>query len=147
MSNRFAVYESEVVAVTFGGLLLGDGRSDPFFVIEQDGDAYVVEGPGADGLVTRCGTNNNVYTITLTFKGSSSENAKLSALHNLDRQNFNGAGVASLLCKDSNGSTLIQTDTAWIKKSAGKSLGITPGDVSWEITAIIQPGGFIAGGN
>lgn len=145
--SRFTNYESEVVSVIFGNLILGDSRADPFFVIEEDNDAYTVEGPGADGNVCRCGTRNTLYTVSLTFKGFSSEHAKLSALHNVDRQAFNGAGVAPLLCKDANGSTLIQTDVAWITKMATKTLGISPGDVTWELKAVIDPGGFIAGGN
>ena len=91
--SRLAIYESKVVSVVLGVLELGDGRSDPFFKIAPTGDAYVVEGPGADGQVTMCGTNNDVYEITLSFKGASSENGVLSAIHIADRKASNGAGV------------------------------------------------------
>ena len=57
--SRLAIYESKVVSVVLGVLELGDGRSDPFFKIAPTGDAYVVEGPGADGQVTMCGTVRN----------------------------------------------------------------------------------------
>ena len=145
--SRLAIYESKAVSSIFAGLSFKDGRSDPFFKITPNGPAYKIEGPGADGQTTRCGTNDNGYKIQLTFKGASAENAKMSALHIADRQATNGAGVAPLLIKDANGSTLIATDRAWITGMAEKTLGISPGDVTWELEAVIEPGGFIAGGN
>ncbi len=144
---RLAIYESAVVQVIFAGLSFKDGRADPFFKIVAHGPAYTVEGPGADGLITRNGTNDNLYTITLSFKGSSQEHAKLSAIHIADRQATNGAGVAPLLCKDGNGSTLITTDRAWIVGFPEEGFGVTKPDVSWELMAVIPPGGLILGGN
>jgi hypothetical protein len=145
--SRLAIYESRAVDVIFGGIPLADGRADPFFSIAPQGPAYVVEGPGADGMITRCGTNNNLYTVTITLKGSSEEHAKLSALHIADRIATNGAGVAPLLVKDSNGSTLIATDRCWIATFNELAFGVTRPDVAWELHAIIEPAGFILGGN
>jgi hypothetical protein len=145
--SRLAVYESKVVSVVFAGISLGDGRADPFFKIAPNGPAYVIEGPGADGHVAFCGTNNDVYTITLSFKGTSAELAKLSAIHIADRQATNGAGIAPLLCKDANGSTLIMTDRCRIMGMPEQAKGITKPDVSWELVAVIEPGQFILGGN
>lgn len=147
MSSRLAVYESQVFSMVFAGLSFEDGRADPFCTITANGPAYVVEGPGADGHVARCGTNNNLYTIKFIFKGTSDAHAKLSAIHNADRIANNGAGVAPLLLKDASGSTLIQTDRAWITGMPEQSHGITKPDVTWELMAVIEPGGFIAGGN
>ncbi|MES2384529.1 MAG: hypothetical protein V4593_08265 [Pseudomonadota bacterium] len=107
----------------------------------------MVEGPGADGHVAFCGTNDDLYEITLTFKGTSSELARLSAIHIADRKVFNGGGVAPLLAQDESGSTLIQTSQARIMGMPEQSHGITKPDVSFKIMALIQPGGFIAGGN
>ena len=145
--SRLAIYESKVFRVIFAGLSLGDGRADPFFKITANGPAYVIEGPGADGQMTRCGTNNNGYVITLGFKGTSSEHAKLSAIHIADRLASNGAGVAPLMCQDDNGSTLITTDRAWLTGMPEQAHGITKNDVEWELHAVIEPGGFILGGN
>jgi len=145
--SRLAVYESKVVRVIFGTLLLEDGRSDPFFKIAPTGDAYVIEGPGADGHVAMCGTNNDVYEVTLSFKGTSSVNQALSAIHIADRQAFNGAGIAPLVCQDESGATLIQTDRCRIMGMAEQSFGITKPDVNWKLIAVIEPGGFVLGGN
>lgn len=147
MANRLAVYESKVVSTVFGGLPLGDGRSEKFFKITSHGPAYIIEGPGADGHVARCGTNDNVYKIEMTFKGTSNEHQKLSAIHIADRTASNGAGVAPLLCKDANGATLIATDRCWITKFPDASFGVTRDDVTWEFDAIIEPGALLLGGN
>lgn len=144
---RLAVYESKIVRVIFGGLSLDDGRSDPFFTIVANGDAYVVEGPGADGHVAFCGTNNDLYEITLSFKGTSSVHAALSAIHIADRKAFNGAGIAPLICQDESGSTLIQTDRCRIMALPEQTFGVTKGDVNWKLMAVIEAGGFLLGGN
>jgi hypothetical protein len=145
--SRLAIYESKVVEVVFAGISIADGRADPFFSIAPQGPAYVVEGPGADGHVTRCGTNNNLYTITLTLKGTSSEHAKLQAVHIADRIASNGSGVAPILCKDGNGSTLVSTDRCWIATFNELAFGITRPDVAWELHAVIEPGNFQLGGS
>lgn len=125
-----------------------DGRAEKFCKIESNGPAYTTEGPGADGQITRCSTNNTLKKITLTFKGSSSENARLAAIHQADRLASNGAGVAPLMIKDGNGSTLISTDRAWIEADAEKEFGVSPSDVSWTIMAVVEPGPLnITGGN
>ena len=145
--SRLAIYESKVVSGVLGVLELGDGRSDPFFKIAPTGDAYVVEGPGADGQVTMCGTNNDVYEITLSFKGASSENGVLSAIHIADRKASNGAGVMPLVAKDGSGSTLIQTSQCRIVTMPEASFGVTRPDTNWKLIAVIPPGGFLLGGN
>lgn len=145
--SRLAIYESKAVSTVFGLLPLGDGRAEEFFKITPNGPAYVVEGPGADGHVARCGTNNNLYTIEMSFKGTSEEHARLAVLHIADRNADNGAGVAPLFVKDNNGSTIIQTDRCWITQMPEQGLGVTKADVTWTFEAVIEPGGFILGGN
>lgn len=143
---RLTIYESKVVSVVFAGIDIADGRADPFFQIAPQGPAYVVEGPGADGHVTRCATNNNLYTLTLSLKGTSAEHAKLSAIFQADRISSNGSGVAPLLCKDAKGSTLIATDRCWIATFNELAFGITRPDVAWELHAVIEPASFVLGG-
>ncbi len=145
--SRLAVYESKIVRVILGGIPLDDGRSDPFIKLTAHGDAYVVEGPGADGHVAFCGTNDDLYEITLSFKGTSSCNQALSAIHIADRAAFNGAGIVPLICQDEAGSTIIQTDRCRIMGMAEVAFGITRPDVNWKLMAVIEPGGFVLGGN
>jgi hypothetical protein len=145
--SRLAVYESKIHKVILGGISLDDGRSDPYFKIAPNGDAYVIEGPGADGHVAFCGTNNDVYEITLSFKGTSSCNDILSALHIADRKAFNGAGIVTLTAEDGSGSSLIMTDRCRIMGMAEQAYGITKPDTNWKLIAVIEPGGFLLGGN
>lgn len=143
---RLVPYQSRIVEVVFGGFDLSDGRGDPFFQIAPQGPKFVLEGPGADGHVTRCATNNNTYTITLTYKGTSNAHARLSALHTADLESDNGAGIAPLLLKDRGGSTLIATDQCWIVTFNELAFGITRPDVAWELHAVISPSSFVLGG-
>ena len=146
--SRLAIYESDNVTINFAGLSLKDGRGEKFCKVEAVGPAYITEGPGADGQVTRCGTNNPMKKITLTFKGSSQELAKLAAICQADRLAKNGAGVAPLMIKDGKGSTLIATDRAWIEQDPEKEFGVAPSDVSVTIMAVVEPGPTnVAGGN
>lgn len=147
MGSRLAVYESKNVSVVFAGLPLEDGRAEKFCSVKAKGPAYLTEGPGADGHVARCGTNNNVYEVKLTFKGTSSELAKLSAIHIGDRNFFNGAGIAPLMIKDANGSTLHATDRAWITEMPEQEFGVSKSDVSVTLEAVFEPGTMIVGGN
>lgn len=126
---------------------MDDGRSDPYFKITAKGDAYVTEGPGADGHYAICGTNDDGYEITLSFKGTSSCNDILSALHIADRKVFNGAGIVTLTAEDGSGSSLIMTDRCRIMGMAEQAFGITKPDINWKLFAIIEPGGFLLGGN
>jgi hypothetical protein len=145
--SRLVVYESKQVSVEFAGLTLEDGRAEKFVKIKAKGPAYITEGPGADGHVARCGTNNNLYEITLTFKGTSAELAKLAAIHVGDRNFFNGAGIAPFMVKDKNGSTLYATDRAWITEMPETEFGVSKSDVSVMLEAVFEPGTAIAGGN
>jgi hypothetical protein len=145
--SRLVAFESKVFRVILGGVPLEDGRSDPFFKITPRGDAYVTEGPGADGHYAICGTNDDGYDIELSFKGTSSCNEVLSAMHIADRKAFNGAGILPLLVQDESGSTLIQTDQCRIMSMAEQTVGVTKGDVNWKLFAKIAPGSFVLGGN
>lgn len=147
MSSRLVPYESKTHRILLGGIPLEDGRGDPYFKIAPTGDAYIVEGPGADGHVAFCGTNNDVYEISLTFKGTSKCNDILTAIHIADRKATNGAGVVPLVAEDAGGSSLIQTAECRIMGMAEQTFGVSKGDVTWKLMAVIPPGGFLLGGN
>lgn len=139
------VYDIHAVELIVGGIPIKDG-----FVsaeIAPEGPAFADEA-GADGTVIRYATHEKRHTLTLTLKGSSSENEKLSALHALDVQATNGAGVVPLLLRDGNGTSLISTDSAWITQLPSKSFGNLPGDCAWNIRLFLSsPLSAIIGGN
>jgi hypothetical protein len=67
----------------------------------------------ADGVGTRCQTNNMSGKFTLKLAQSNEDNALLSAQRLVDLLSSNGAGVAPFIVKDREGSTLITAESAW----------------------------------
>ena len=139
------VYDIQAVELILGGIPIKDGFVS--FEIAPEGPAFADEA-GADGTVIRYATHEKRHTGTLTLKGSSDENAKLSALHGLDVGSTNGAGVVPLMLRDGNGSSLISTDAAWITALPSKSFGNLPGDCAWNIRVVLSsPLNAVIGGN
>lgn len=117
------------------------------FLIAPDGPAFTKE-KGADGKIIRCATNEKGAKCTVTLKGGSIENEKLSAIHALDVSTPNGAGVGPFYFIDHNGSTLVSTDVAWIEGMTSKTFGATPGDTTWVIDLVLdKPLQYVIGGN
>lgn len=143
---RFAVYDSEAVDLIVAAIPIKDGRADPFVEISAVGDAYEDE-IGADGHVVRFSTGERRYDVVVTLMGSSEENQKLAALHALDVNATNGAGVGAFLLKDNNGATLLAGPQCWVKRVPDTAKGKTPGTVAWQVRVIANAGSMIVGGN
>lgn len=142
---RVAAYDINGCELNIGGIAIKDGLVS--FEIAPEGPAFADE-LGADGHVIRYATNEKRHTGTLTLKGSSEENAKLSALHGLDVGATNGAGIVPLFFRDGNGTSLIATDAAWITALPTKSFGASPGDCAWNIRCVLSsPLNAVIGGN
>lgn len=145
MSGRLANYDIAACEFSLAGIPIKDGLVSAAFVMA--GDAFSDE-IGADGHVCRYATHENRCTISIILKGSSEENAKLSALHAADVLATNGLGVVPLLFRDGNGTTLIATDKAWIMKLPDTTKAAAPQDVTWTIRAVLSsPLNAIIGGN
>jgi len=146
-STRLAVYDSEAVTLSVCGIAINDMRVvDEFVSIDQEGDAFEDEA-AADGGVIRFATHETRYTATIKLKGASAENPKLAALHGLDTNSLNGAGIGAFLLKDTNGSTIYSSPTCWIAKAPTKGFGKNTGDVEWKIRLVARPSNMLAGGN
>ena len=143
----FGLYRGAEVQIEFGVLSLDDMRADTFINIRYDEQDFETI-KGSDGSITRYATGNTLVHVDFTCKRSSKENAKLSALNNADLVTPGGAGVASFLCKDPNGSTLFAAAKAWLIGKPDSSFGKEVGDdVTWTIDCQIKPGTHIIGGN
>ena len=139
------IYDIAANDIIVGGIPVKDALVSA--EIAAEGDAFADEA-GADGTVIRYATHEKRATCTIVLKGSSDENAKLSALHALDVATPNGAGVVPFMVRDNNGTTLIATDKAWIRAMPTKTLAAAPGDVSWAIRLVLDsPLNWIVGGN
>lgn len=143
--SRVTAYDIAGCDLSVGGIPLKDGLVSCAFVMA--GDAFADE-IGADGHVCRYATHENRCTVSVILKGSSEENAKLSALHAADVLATNGLGVVPLFFRDNNGTTLVATDKAWIMKLPDTTKAAAPADVTWTIRAVLSsPLNAVIGGN
>lgn len=120
-------YSPKKVSVSFAGQLLSGFSEGSFITAERDEDAFskVV---GNDGETTRQQNPNRSGSVNVNLKGSSSSNDVLSALASKDE--IDGSGVAPLIVKDNNGTTLV-AGQAWIRKSAAVEYSREVGDRDW----------------
>lgn len=142
---HLGIYDINAVECSISGIPLKDGVVS--FAVEPEGPAFADEA-GADGSVIRYATNERRANCTVVLKGSSDENAKLSALHAGDVAVTNGLGVVPFMLKDGNGTSLIATDKAWITGMPGMTFANLPQDVTWTFRLVLSsPLQHIVGGN
>lgn len=145
----FGLYRANSVIIVFGFLTLEDMRADTFVKVTAADDMFKVV-KGSDGSITRVCTHNTHYQVEATFKSSSKENAKLSAIHNTDAAQPGGSGVLGfgLYDKSKEGTTRAASEKCWIRKLADFDKGVEVGsDVTWLFDAQCLPGQIIVGGN
>lgn len=143
----FGLYYGNEVFINFAALDFEDMRADEFVRItpSEDEFGYI---KGADGGITRFRNYNTLFDVVFTFKRSSKCNTLMSGIHIADMLANGGAGVASLIVKDNNGSSIAASEKSWIvgfpESGNGKEVGP---DVPWKLNAIFLPGQYIIGGN
>jgi Protein of unknown function (DUF3277) len=126
------IYDASEVSLIFAGIPISSGYAEgEFCKVErkEEGFSSVV---GTDGEVTRSKTNNRMAKVTIRLMQSSSANAALTAIHNADLYTSNGAGVAPILIKDRQGTSLHSGAKAWIVKSPDASYDKTAKEREWE---------------
>jgi hypothetical protein len=106
-------YDPGKLVVTFKGILLTGYMDGTFLTAERTEDAFSMS-VSADGKVTRVRSRDKTGTVTLTLQAASPGNDLLSAVA-LEDELF-GTGTGALLVKDLLGNTVIDADTAWIRK-------------------------------
>ncbi len=131
--------------LSVGGIPIKEGLVS--FAMAPEGDRFA-DDASADGMVTRWDTGEVRHNATLILKGGSSENEKLSAIHQADVSVGNGAGVVVLSFTDEQGASKVLTPSAWIKAMPTMTKGVSPEDVSWALRCVCDtPLSFIVGGN
>jgi len=106
-----------------------------------DGDAATLTftGPawlykkGADGRGTRSKNLDRSAILTVRLTKGSEVNNLLSAIHNKDYASTNGAGVASAMIKDGQGTTLLEGEEAFILSPPDETIAAQPGPREWKI--------------
>ena len=143
---RLAVYDSDAVSLNTCGIPVTDGRAEKFVTVDKEGDSFGTE-QGADAAVCRYATHGSLYIVTVALKGFSNVNQKYAALHALDCNSLNGAGIGIFLLKDNNGATLMGSDKMWITRPPAAGFGKTREDVEWVFHVVAPQGTMIVGGN
>src|SRR5690554_3705243 len=93
-------YRSDQVNISLAGYPIQGGYADGVFLeIEYAEPAFALT-KGTDGEGTRSRTNNRSATIRIHLMQGAEGNSVLSALHNLDLQAQNGAGVGAFQVED-----------------------------------------------
>src|SRR5215470_4583414 len=110
---QFHNYDPGQVVATWGSIVFAGFAEGSFIVAERDEDAFT-KSVGATGDVVRVRNRNRAGSVRFTLQMSSPTNDELSDQAALDE--LSGGGVASLLIKDLNGTTLLHATDAWIKK-------------------------------
>ena len=108
---------------------------DTMVTIEVDEDAFTIV-KGVDGDVTRSKTLGQTALITVMLMSSSPSNGVLSAAHSLDQKSAGGAGIAPLMIRDRNGTSVFATDKAWVEKMPTVSRGKQAAAQEWKIRAV-----------
>lgn len=127
------VYDSNQVGIVVANIPITEGfAEDTKIEIQPETDAFV-DVVGVDGKVTRSKTNDRRATVTLRLMQSSPLNAVLSALHELDQDADNGAGVGAFLVKDNGGTSLHAGSACWIMKSPDVKYGVKATEREWKI--------------
>jgi hypothetical protein len=135
MSEGAKIYDLDQVAVSFAAQDVSSGYGDGAAISLEKMKPTFTEKEGADGSVARSKTGSKLWKVTITLLSTSSANAILSAIHELDQDNPNGAGVGPLFITDLQGTTLFTSDKAWIVTMPKLDLNAEASNVEWELRA------------
>lgn len=107
-------YDPAKVSVIVGTQIMTDFEKGTFAEFEFDEDHFTKKA-GVGGDVTRTKNSNYSGQLRMTFAQGSPSNDYLSGLAALDRAS--NAGVVPVMIRDQNGTTLMSSASAWIKKT------------------------------
>lgn len=115
MSEATKIYDLDQVTLVFLGIPIEGGFGEGQAIKIEQLDPDFTTKVGADGSVARSKTNKRLTKVTVTLLQTSSGNAALSTLLNIDRKASNGAGVGPILIRDRQGTSLFAGGDAWIE--------------------------------
>ncbi len=128
-------YTSDEVVASLGGIPLNTGRAEGVFIkIKPKSPAFTTK-VGADGEVARSRSNDRRHEIEISMMQTSDANILLSALHQLDLNAPNGAGVAGILIQDMSGTSLHTAAECWIIESPEVQYGPEVEMRTWKLEA------------
>jgi hypothetical protein len=114
-----AVADMDQYRLQVGGTNISNGAGQSgyadgkFFTSKQKSPSFTSK-EGTDGAVARSKTNRRLIEVTISLLQTCASNDYLTALHQLDVNTANGAGIGSLVLQDMQGTTLVKCTRAWI---------------------------------
>jgi hypothetical protein len=149
-TNDTKTYDANQYRIAFLGVPLAKGAgasgfADGLFFEWEPNDKDFDAKLGTDGTVTRWCKNNTLFHGTLHLMQTSSTNAYLSTVNNIDRTTQGGQGIGSFVVQDLNGATVFTSVKAWIEGKPKGTLDREPSERAWPF-AFTQVT-YIEGGN
>jgi hypothetical protein len=115
-----------------------------FFKSSLKNDGFIVI-EGSDGSVARSKRLTRLVDLEITLLQTSTSNAYLSMLYNLDQNQPNGAGIGSFVLEDLQGTTLVICTRAWVNKPADIQLDRGATARKWPLVGLYSV--YLVGGN
>jgi len=133
---RIGPYDPSLVTCSLGGILVEGFADDSFVTLEQSEATYEIV-VGVDGQAIRVFKSGSlVWNCTLSMMQVAPVNLLLGALHQLDKDAPNGAGIVPFSVVDAGGTTQFATTTAWISTPAPITFGSGHNAKNWLVTAV-----------
>lgn len=118
--------------IILGGIKMQGYAPGDAATIEYNGNAFE-HTPGGDGEHIRSRNYDRSALLTIRLQQSSAVNDLLSALHNLDLNATNGAGVVPFQLQDLFGTTLLGGPQAWIEAPPNVTIAPTGQAREWKV--------------
>jgi hypothetical protein len=131
-------YDPKQVAIYFGPVVIS-GWVTASVSYEDDSFEHT---SGVDGEEMRTKKNDGRATLTLGLVQSSDSNDYLSGIAAADR--LTNSGVLPLIIKDNSGRSLVESESAWVKKMPDFRREASPQPIEWMLSlsnAIVFHGG------
>jgi Protein of unknown function (DUF3277) len=135
-NNDTKIYDATRYRIAFASVPISKGAGASgyaegvFLELEQEGKDFDVK-KGTDGTVTRFARNETVTRGTLHIMQTSESNDFLSTMLNLDKATPGGQGVASFVVEDLDGTTVFNSQEAWIEGPPKLTLDGEPTERGW----------------
>lgn len=110
-------YDPNQMVVIFSGIPIAGFGDGAFVSIAMNNDSFGLV-VGTDGESVRSKSNDRSARITVTTMQTSTANAALQALHNLDLNTDGGAGIGPMQISDVISGDVYSAETAWLTKTA-----------------------------
>ena len=135
-------FDPDGLSVIVANIPVDGWAAGEFLTIEMESDSFT-DTAGSGGEIARVKTMDRRATVKIILLQTSPTNAAFEALHNLDINAPNGAGVGSLMIRDRSGTAMYRADKVWIMKPANISFDRESKSREWivRVAWLVREGG------